>query len=144
MRQRVKAIFKIVGITLFVLIILAVLLVLLAISQRETSIMDDFQKNPEIFMEIAEVLYETTDNPRYIYSSSIENENTSIQAELRQVFSKYRIDHIKITDCQIYFRKFLGEHDLIYSPDDDLVKERQGLYYYTDFADWYGYFLNPV
>lgn len=152
MGQRRKIPYKKIGIIFFALItqtahmILFALLLLLVLSQGKRTILDDFHDNPEVFSQIAEVLYQTVDSPRSIHSKSIENEDPSIQKELKLVFSKFGINCIDLRDQKIYFRRYTDLFDLIFSPESDLVEENpeRTFYRYTDVTDWYSYFLNPV
>lgn len=152
MEQQIKIPYKKIGIIFFALIaqsarmILFALLILLVLSQGKRTILDDFHDNPEVFSQIAEVLYQTVDSPRSIHSKSIENEDPSIQKELKLVFQKFGISYIELRDQEIEFWRISGQYVLIYSPKSDLVEENPGrtFYRYTDVTDWYSYFLNMV
>lgn len=142
---------KRIGIIFFALIaqsarmILFALLILLVLCQEKRTILDDFHDNPEVFSQIAEVLYQTIDSPRSIYSKSIENEDPSIQKELKLVFQKFGISYIELNYQTITFRPISGQFVLIYSPESDLVEENPKMMYrYTDVTDWYSFFLNEV
>ncbi len=152
MGQRRKIPYKKIGIIFFALItqsarmILFALLILLVLSQGKRTILDDFHDNPEVFSQIAEVLYQTIDSPRSIHFKSIENEDPSIQKELKLVFQKFGISYIELKYQTIQFWRISGQYVLIYSPESDLVEENPGrtFYRYTDVTDWYSYFLNMV
>lgn len=151
MGQRRKIPYKKIGIIFFALIaqtarmILFTLLILLVLAQKGRTILDDFHDNPEVFSQIAEVLYQTVDSPRSIHSKSIENEDPSIRKELKLVFQKFGISSIELRGQTITFWRISGQFTLIYSPESDLVEENQTMRYrYTDVTDWYSFFLNMV